>query len=130
MYTFININTFNMSMPTKKVIKKGVKKNTKKNIRKKVKQETKKADTISETLAIVCLFLNFIIPGIGSLVGEKTEEGIMQLTLLFGSIVIGIVLTITVIGAIIGIPLLIFGVLGAWIWSFVTGIKLIRNSVR
>lgn len=89
---------------------------------------TIKKSNIPQDLAILCLILNIIFPGLGSLIGDKVEIGIAQLTLFFGSFVIGMVLTITIIGAIIGIPLFIFGPISAWIWGIVTGIQLIKES--
>jgi TM2 domain-containing membrane protein YozV len=72
---------------------------------------------ISENLAIVCLLLNIIIlPGLGSLIGNKKKQGILQLILF----VLGIPLSLILIG----IPM----ILGAWIWAIVTGINLIKES--
>lgn len=83
---------------------------------------------ISEGLAVVCIILNIVIlPGLGTLIGGKTKEGLWQLLLLFGGLVLGILLTAT-IGAVIGIPLAIAGPLGAWIWGIVSGVQLIKGS--
>lgn len=90
-----------------------------------------KKHKISEGLAIVCLILNIIIiPGLGTLIGGRTKEGIWQLALLFGGLILGILLSITIIGAIVGIPLMIAGPLGAWIWGIVSGVRIIKESSK
>jgi TM2 domain-containing membrane protein YozV len=72
---------------------------------------------ISQGLAIVCLLLNIIImPGIGTLIGGKTREGVWQLVLFW----IGIILLIILVG----IPLIII----SWIWALISGIKLVQES--
>ena len=60
----------------------------------------------------LAIILNVFFPGVGTLVAKKIWQGITQLVL--G--VVGIVLTVTMIGAIIGLPLL----LGVWIWAIVS----------
>jgi TM2 domain-containing membrane protein YozV len=60
----------------------------------------------------LAIILNVFLPGVGTLVAKKIWQGITQL--LLG--VVGIVLTVTMIGAIIGLPLL----LGVWIWAIVS----------
>ena len=82
----------------------------------------------NQTLAIIGLLLNIFIPGTGSLIGGRTNEGILQLSILFGSVAVGFVLTITIIGAIIGIPILILGPLIAWIWGLITGVQMIMDA--
>lgn len=80
----------------------------------KKKEENKK---ISESLAIVCLLLNIVVlPGLGTLIGGKKKDGILQLVLFLIGIPLSFVL--------IGIPL----VLGAWIWAIVSGVQLIKES--
>lgn len=61
---------------------------------------------------IIAILLNFFFPGVGTLVIGKVGTGITQLLLYFG----GWLLTMTIIGAIIGLPMS----LAAWIWSLVT----------
>jgi TM2 domain-containing membrane protein YozV len=61
-----------------------------------------------KALAIVT---NIFIPGVGTLIVGKVGQGVAQI-LLYG---LGIVLSFTVIGAIVGIPL----VIGIWIWGIV-----------
>lgn len=58
------------------------------------------------------VIVNFFIPGVGSLIIGKTTEGIVQLILYF----LGLLLTFTFIGAIIGLPMM----LAAWIWGLIT----------
>jgi hypothetical protein len=79
-------------------------------------------------IAVVALILNLIIPGIGSLVGRRTKEGTWQLIILFGGVILGILLTLTFIGALIGIPLMIIAPTVAWVWGVVTGIQLIMAA--
>ena len=72
-------------------------------------------------LGIICLLLNLLLlPGLGSIIGGKTKPGIWQLVLLL----LGFALTITVIGAILGIPM----ILTAWIWGIVSGIQIMKGD--
>jgi len=75
-----------------------------------------------KTMGIVGLILNIIIlPGLGTLVSGRKEyrtAGVWQLVMS----VVGYVLIFTLIGAIIGGPLL----LAAWIWGLIIGIKLVK----
>lgn len=59
----------------------------------------------------LAIILNVFFPGVGTLVIGKVAQGIIQIVLYF----VGILLTITAIGAIIGLPLM----LGVWIWGIV-----------
>lgn len=121
---------------TKKTVKKAPKKRvakkvTKKRVSKKapvrrVKRRTsakkKTSNGVKLALAIVGLVLNVaILPGLGSLVAGKIKTGVLQLVFLL----IGFLLTLTVIGAILGIPLMI----AVWVWGIVTGVKAIQESV-
>jgi len=75
----------------------------------------------SQGIAIAALLLNIlIIPGLGTLVGGRTGSGVTQLVLS----IVSWMLIFTLIGAIIGIPLII----GMWIWGLVTGIQLIKEA--
>ncbi len=94
-------------------------------VKKKLKKRVKNLTTAKKSslrrknlsLAIVALILNVIIlPGLGSLIGGKTKEGIWQLVLFL----IGAVLFLFYVG----IPILI----AAYVWGIVTGIKLIQES--
>ena len=69
-------------------------------------------------LAIVALILNLILPGVGSLIGGKTKEGIWQLVL----VIIGLPLMLVLIG----FPIILI----AWIWGIVTGAKLIQENSK
>ena len=96
--------------------------------KKVIKKQVSKQGT-SQTLAIVCLILNIIIlPGLGSLIGGKIKQGIWQLSLFIGGFAIGIFLTITIIGAVIGIPIMIILPVAAWIWGIITGAELIKEK--
>jgi len=109
----------------KKVVEKKAKKVPKKVPKKVVKkvsaktQSKKRVVSMSrptETLAIVALVLNILLPGVGSLIGGKTKEGMWQLIL-----------------AILSVPLMIFGVgflvyLIALVWGIVTGAQMIKES--
>lgn len=108
-------------MPKKK---KSVKKRT------SVKSRAVKKSKPDQTIAIVALVINIIFPGLGSLIGGKTKEGIWQLILLFGSFFIGILIMLTIVEFIIGGLLIIFGPLAAWIWGIITGAQLIQESQK
>ncbi|MBD3252548.1 hypothetical protein GF386_02355 [Candidatus Pacearchaeota archaeon] len=112
-------------MPKKKT-KKTTKKTT---VKKQVTKQPKKK--ITQGLAIVSLILNILIlPGLGTLIGGKTKDGTYQLIIFLGSFLIGFLLTVTIIGAVIGIPLIIIGPIAAWIWGIVSGVQLIEESEK
>lgn len=127
----------------KKKVKKAVKK-TKKVVRKKpaVKKAVSKRDIIEEKVmkhsvgkkrissstAVIALILNLILPGVGTLIGGKTKEGVWQLILALGSGILGVILILTVVGAPFGVLLIILGPLVAWIWALISGIKLVQES--
>jgi hypothetical protein len=74
----------------------------------------------SKVLAIIAMILNVLIfPGLGTLIAGKIKVGIWQVL-------------ITVVGAIIW---LVYGDIGAalifasWIWSIVTGVQIIKESI-
>ncbi|MCD6464633.1 hypothetical protein J7L02_03885 [Candidatus Woesearchaeota archaeon] len=68
-------------------------------------------------MAIAALLLNILVlPGLGSLIGGRTTEGVIQLVLF----IIGIPLCLVLIG----IPL----VIAMWIWALVTGIQIIKEA--
>ena len=97
--------------------------------KKKAKVQSKKG--VSEALAIVCLILNILIlPGLGSLIAGKTKEGIWQIVLVAGGLILGLLFTLTLIGTIIGIPLMIGGPVAGWIWGIVTGVRIIKESEK
>jgi len=81
------------------------------------------------TKQIVGLLLNvLILPGLGSIIGGRIWAGVAQLCIFFGSLFFGAILIFTIIGAIIGIPLIIFGTVAAWIWGLVTGIQMVTEK--
>lgn len=96
------------------------------------KSKSKKAKhNISENLAIVALILNIVIlPGLGTLIGGKKNEGVWQLVLYLGGFILGLLFTLTIIGAIIGIPMMFGAPLAAWIWGIFSGVDLIKESEK
>ena len=83
----------------------------------------------SQALSIIGLILNLaILPGLGTIVGGRIKEGIWQIVLLLGSIILGLLLTLTAIGAIIGVPIIILGPAVIWIWALISGIKMIQEA--
>ncbi len=72
-------------------------------------------------LAIAGLILNILVlPGLGTLIAGKKSTGIAQIVIW----VCGFLLTLTLIGAILGIPMMI----GAWIWGIVSGVNLVKEA--
>ncbi len=83
----------------------------------------------NQGLAIAALIINLIIlPDLGSIIGGKTSQGIWQIVLFVGGLLIGFMLTLTIIGALIGIPLMVIAPIAAWIWALVTGIQIVKES--
>jgi hypothetical protein len=72
----------------------------------------------AEGVAVTALVLNVLMPGVGSLVAGRVGLGIGQLTLW----IVGLPLCFVLLG----IPM----VLGAWIWSLVSGIQILEDSKR
>ncbi len=82
------------------------------------------------TLAIVGLLLNILIlPGLGSLIGGRTEEGIWQIALSVGSVILMFILIITVIGVLL-LPFVFLLPLAAWIWGLITGIQMVSEAAN
>lgn len=76
-----------------------------------------RANAPTEGTALAGLLLNaLMLPGLGSLVGGKTTEGLLQLTLLFVGFPLAFVL--------VGIPM----VITAWVWGIVTGVRMLQES--
>ena len=74
-----------------------------------------------KTLAIVGLILNIVIlPGLGTIIAGRTKTGVIQLALY----IFAILLDLTLIGLIIGIPLGI----AMWIWALITGIQILQQT--
>lgn len=71
----------------------------------------------SKGLAVAALLLNvLLLPGLGTIIGGRTTEGIIQLVLTL----VGIPLSIFLVG----IPLIIV----AWVWALVSGIQILQES--
>jgi TM2 domain-containing membrane protein YozV len=67
-------------------------------------------------MKIVALLINaFLFPGIGSFLVGENKSGTWQVILM----VVGFILTITLIGMIVGIPMMV----AAWIWGLITVAK-------
>ncbi|HLD10446.1 MAG TPA: hypothetical protein VJB89_00020 [Candidatus Nanoarchaeia archaeon] len=98
------------------------KKKIKKRVVKKTIQEIKQVKSKRLTWAIVGLVINAaFLPGLGSLIIGKTKTGLLQLLL----VILGVVLCLTIVGIVIGIPLLV----GTWVWGIVTCVKVIQNII-
>ncbi len=61
---------------------------------------------------VVGILVNLFFPGVGTLIVGKIGQGVTQLVLF----IVGVILNITVIFAVIGIPLC----LSMWVWSLVS----------
>jgi TM2 domain-containing membrane protein YozV len=61
------------------------------------------------------IIVNIFFPGIGSLIIGKVGQGIAQIILY----ILGIMFSLTLIGAVVGVPLCI----GVWIWAIVTAVN-------
>ena len=97
--------------------------------------QKKKVEKITQNVALAGLLLNILLlPGLGSIVGKRTHDGIIQLVLALSggiTIVIGFIISLTVVGAIIGLPMMIVGSImpiGAWIWGLITGIQMLEDA--
>ncbi len=70
----------------------------------------------NQTLKIVGLIVNIaVLPGLGTIIAKQMKPGVIQLVLAL----VGWVLIWTIIGMIIGIPLMMI----AWVWALITSIK-------
>lgn len=77
----------------------------------------KSKEPISQGLAIVALLLNILVlPGLGSIIGGRTKEGVIQLVLFIVGIPLSFIL--------IGLPLMF----GMWIWAIVTGVQIVKEA--
>ncbi len=65
---------------------------------------------------IIALVLNFIIPGLGTIIAGKKKEGTIQIIMA----VVAFLLIFTIIGIVIALPL----GLGALVWSEITVAKM------
>lgn len=72
---------------------------------------------VDQNIAVLALILNILVLlGVGTIVGGRTNQGILQLVLFL----VGIPLCLVIIG----FPLM----LGIWIWALVTGIDILNKS--
>ncbi|MEM2956281.1 MAG: hypothetical protein QW041_01770 [Candidatus Pacearchaeota archaeon] len=83
-----------------------------------IKKQKRKDD--EKTTIIIGLIVNLFLPGLGTIIFGKYDIGIIQLVLSL----VGFFISITTIGVIIGIPLII----GMWIWALVTGIIVLKKN--
>lgn len=82
-------------------------------------QPAPQAKKIDGTMAIAGLLLNILVlPGLGSMIAGKKQEGTWQLVLFL----VGLPLTIVIVGFAL--------IAAAWIWALVTGITLVQESGR
>lgn len=99
----------------------------KKKAKKKVIKKTIQTKPVNNqkkklTWAIVGLVVNVaFLPGLGTLIAGKTKAGLLQLLL----VILGVVLCLTIVGVIIGIPLLI----ATWVWGIVSCVKIIQECM-
>ena len=71
---------------------------------------------LTESMAALCLILNVVIlPGLGTLIAGRTNEGALQLVLFL----VGIPLSLVIVG----IPLMI----AMWVWALVSGIDIMNK---
>jgi TM2 domain-containing membrane protein YozV len=61
---------------------------------------------------VLGIIVNIFLPGVGTLIVGKIPQGIVQIILM----VVAIILNLTVIFAILGIPIAV----GTWIWALVS----------
>lgn len=71
--------------------------------------------------AVAAFAMNLGVPGVGSAFGGYLLEGLGQLVLFGG----GFVLTVTIIGAIFGVPIMAL----AWLWAVWTGGKILDGAL-
>jgi hypothetical protein len=90
----------------------------------------------SQVFAASSLLINAIImPGLGTLIGGKIKEGLIQLFVLFlgGLVIIFIGILLGVISPIAGSILAVLGglmVIASWIWGIVSGALLVRAAAK
>ncbi|MBI1970655.1 hypothetical protein HYS47_02835 [Candidatus Woesearchaeota archaeon] len=77
----------------------------------------KSQEPISQGLAIVALLLNILVlPGLGSIIGGRTKDGVIQLVLFIVGIPLSFIL--------IGLPLMF----AMWVWAIVTGVQIVKEA--
>lgn len=85
--------------------------------------------SVSKPRAWLSLLINILLlPGLGSLIGGRIKEGTWQIGLFFGTVTIGVLLTMTLVGAFIGVPLLLVGPTATWVWGLWTGVKILKAA--
>ena len=97
-------------------------------------------DKPSRVLAVVALMINaFLLPGLGTLLGGRTRQGILQLIMFIGGLILGIAATVLVVPALVvslvlGLFLVFLVMTGAvmmvigWAWAVISGAILIRKA--
>ncbi|HAZ43425.1 MAG TPA: hypothetical protein DDW76_22070 [Cyanobacteria bacterium UBA11369] len=73
-------------------------------------------------MKVAGIIINIFFPGVGTLIVGKIVQGIIQIILIF----VAILLTITGIGAIIGLPIYFI----VWIWGIISAATAIDRSSR
>lgn len=71
---------------------------------------------------VAVMLINLAVPGLGSILGGYLVRGLAQLALLIA----GGILTVTLIGALAGVPLLAL----AWVWAVWTGGKNLDQAIE
>lgn len=80
----------------------------------------KKTKKTPKTITIAGLIVNLFLPGMGTIMLGKYDLGAIQLIL----VLIGFYLSVTGIGAFVGIPL----IAAMWIWALIASIKAIKEA--
>ncbi len=81
------------------------------------KQTTSKKGHVTRGMAVASLVLNLLlIPGLGTILGGRTKEGVWQVVFLCFGLLLSLVY--------IGIPL----VIAAWIWSLISSIGIMNSA--
>ena len=82
-----------------------------------MKVQKKKAKKCTQSIAIAALLINVLLfPGVGTIVGGRTSQGLLQMILFL----IGVGLSFFLIG----IPIIVV----VWIWGLISGIQLIKEA--
>lgn len=73
-------------------------------------------------MKVIAIIINIFLPGIGTIIIGKLLQGIIQIALS----IIAILISFTVVGLIIGIPLYLI----AWIWAILSVVATSGKSQR
>jgi TM2 domain-containing membrane protein YozV len=76
----------------------------------------------SKKIPLLALVLSFFVPGLGQIYNENYLKG----GVMIGLCMVAVILDITIIGLIIGIPLMV----GVWIWAMVNAHKTASATVE